>query len=245
MSMFPSNINSIVDSISRSGLAFSNRYEVTFEVPAGFIKGDRQTMENLTVRCDNITIPGRSFSTTPYRFYGPARNMPYEPIYSGELTASIVLSSDMRERQFFEDWMDLICSKSNYKFEYYENYVTTLEIKVMTKDDMPSYRVFVEEAYPKMMGDVQVGYDKENDYLKQDITLSFRKYTPEYLGMPQPQNQGNRTINELLSQNSNQYTNIGGSVYSVNPLGNLSKFDPQTAQPLFRNQRGFNSNRKP
>lgn len=244
MSMFPSNINAMVDNISRSGLAFSNRYEVIFEVPAGFIKGDRQTMENLTVRCDSITVPGRSFSTTPYRFYGPARNMPYEPIYSGELTASIVLSADMRERNFFENWMDLICSKSNYKFEYYENYVTTFEVKVMTKDDLPAYRVFVEEAYPKSIGDVQVGYDKENDYLKQDIVFAFRKYTPEYLGTPQPRQQAAGGANPFLSQISGQYTNIGGSVYSVGPLGNLSKFDPQTSQPLFPNQRGFNSNRK-
>lgn len=201
--MFPSSIKLMVDNITNSSLAFGNRYEVNFAVPTGFVNGNRQTIENLIVRCDSITIPGRSFSTIPYRFYGPARNMPYEPIYSGELTASIILSADMKERQFFEDWMDLICSRSNYKFEYYENYVTTFEINVLTKQDQQSYRVLVEEAYPKQMGDIQMGYDKDNEYLKQDVTFSFRKYTPEYLGIPNPR------------------------------LGNNPNFDPQTVvQPI-------------
>jgi len=203
MSMFPSSIKLMIDNITNSSLAFGNRYEVNFAVPTGFVNGNRQTIENLIVRCDSITIPGRSFSTIPYRFYGPARNMPYEPIYSGELTASIILSADMKERQFFEDWMDLICSRSNYKFEYYENYVTTFEINVLTKQDQQSYRVLVEEAYPKQIGDVQMGYDKDNEYLKQDVTFSFRKYTPEYLGIPNPR------------------------------LGNNPNFDPQTVvQPI-------------
>lgn len=201
--MFPSSIKLMIDNITNSSLAFGNRYEVNFAVPTGFINGNRQTIENLIVRCDSITIPGRSFSTIPYRFYGPARNMPYEPIYSGELTASIILSADMKERQFFEDWMDLICSRSNYKFEYYENYVTTFEINVLTKQDQQSYRILVEEAYPKQMGDIQMGYDKDNEYLKQDVTFSFRKYTPEYLGIPNPR------------------------------LGNNPNFDPQTVvQPI-------------
>ena len=157
MAKIPSNINNIVDTITKSGLAFANRYEVTFAAPSGFGSVNRDTLEHMTIRCDSITIPGRSFSTTPFRFYGPVRNMPYEPIYSGELNASFVLSSDLQERKFFENWMDLICSQSNYKFDYYENYITDMEISVLTKDEINTYSVFVEEVYPKMLGDIQVG----------------------------------------------------------------------------------------
>ena len=109
MSQIPSNINQIWDSIKRTGVAFSNRYEILFNVPPIFNPGNISELRNLTVRCDAVTVPGRSFSTVPYRFYGPARNMPYEQIYSGEMTISMILSADMRERKFFEDWSNFIC----------------------------------------------------------------------------------------------------------------------------------------
>jgi hypothetical protein len=91
MAFVPSNINELINSITQSGLAFSNRYEVMINTPAGFGTTNIQFIRNLMVRCDSITIPGRSLSTTPYRFYGPARNMPYEPIYAGEMTLSVIL----------------------------------------------------------------------------------------------------------------------------------------------------------
>lgn len=251
----PSNINNVVDAITKSGLAFANRYEVFFTVPNGFGVSDRDTLQYLSIRCDSISIPGRSFSTTPYRFYGPARNMPYEPIYAGELTASIVLSGDMRERKFFEDWMDLICSSSNYKFNYYDDYISDFEISVLTKDEINTYTVFVEEAYPKAIGDIQVGYDKDNEYLKQDVTFAFRKYTPQQTGYPKPkERKPPTTARELAIENaltSEKYGMINGQVYQTGyayqpgTLGNgiqFVKFDPQTAEPVFKNQRGFKSN---
>ena len=185
MSLTPSNINEITDSIIRSGVAYGNRYEVLIVPPSGLSSRNygEETKQRM-IRCDSVLIPGRALSTVPYRYYGPARNMPYEPIYAGELTMTMLLSADLRERKFFEDWIDLICSKTNYKFGFYDDYVSKIEINVLTKDEFVTYKFIVEEVYPKALGDLQVGYDKENDFLRQDITLSFRKYTPVYVGQP-------------------------------------------------------------
>jgi hypothetical protein len=111
--------------------------------------------------------------------------MPYEPVYSGELSLSIILSEDLRERTFFEMWMEKICNRTNYKFGYYDDYVTDLQIMPLNKSDAISYEFIVEEAYPKAIGDLQLAYDKENDYLRQEITMCFRKYTPRYIGIQQ------------------------------------------------------------
>ena len=175
-------IGQIFEAINRSSVAFSNRYEVLFGVPQIFNTGNYDQLRNMTVRCDSVTVPGRSFSTVPYRFYGPARNMPYEAIYAGEMTLSVLLSADMRERKFFEDWFNLVCRRDDYKFQYYNDYVCDMRIDIMTRSDKPTHRFIVEEVYPKSIGDLQLSYDKDNDFLRQEVVLNFRKYSSEYIG---------------------------------------------------------------
>lgn len=192
----PSKIDDLAAQITTSGLAFSNRYEVLINTPPVLNKEESgvkpEFIRSMTIRCDSITIPGRSFSTTPFRFYGPARNMPYEQIYSGEVTMTFILSEDLRERDFFENWMKGVSRSTDYKFEYYSNYTTTMEIDVLSRDDESLYKIILEEVYPKLIGDIQVGYDKDNDFMRQDVTMCFRKYTTTYIGrQPKPEQQGN------------------------------------------------------
>lgn len=139
-------------------------------------------MRSLALRCDSITVPGRALSTAPFRIYGPARNMPYEQIYSGELTMSVILSEDLRERKFFEEWMGGVSSIYNYKMGFYNDYTTIVDVDVINRQDQGLYTFTLEEVYPKAIGDLQMGYDKDNEFMRQDITLSFRKYTPTYFG---------------------------------------------------------------
>lgn len=68
--MTDSNINNMMSSILGNGVAFSNRYEVQFYLPSDFmgIEGSLDNVRNLELRAESVTIPGRSLSTTPYRF---------------------------------------------------------------------------------------------------------------------------------------------------------------------------------
>jgi hypothetical protein len=231
MALVPSNINEMIQAIRRSGVAYSNRYELMFGIPSVFPSGNPAELKNLTVRCDAVTVPGRGFSTTPYRFYGPARNMPYEPIYSGEINISVILSADLRERKFFEDWMNFVCSRDNFKFGYYDDYITDLEITVFGKDEAPTHKFFVEEVYPKIIGDLSFANDRENEYLTQEITFGFRRYTsafyvrqfPEYNGgeFPPPsvpKNNGNglgiAALFQGIGEGASNVMNGIGSIFS-------------------------------
>lgn len=173
-----SSIMNIMSSVADSGLAFANRYEVILSIPRAVKAID---LANISLRCDSINIPGKAFSTSQYRIYGPARTMPYEVTYSGELTLSVILSADMRERRVFESWTTLVSNPENFKMGYYNNYVAdNMLIRILTKADTVVYEAVVEEVYPKSIGDLQLGYEKDNEILRQDITLAYRKYTPNF-----------------------------------------------------------------
>lgn len=235
MTFIPSNINELINSISRTGLAYNNRYEVLVNYPKTFPIKDPQDIRQIMIRCDSATIPGRSFSTTPYRLYGPARNMPYEQIYTGELNLSVILSADLRERTFFEMWMSLISSSSNYKFAYYEDYITNMEISVITKNDFATHKFIVEEVYPKTLGDIQIGYEKDNEIMKQDITLSFRKYTAQYIGPSMnPATSQSPSIQSTPQEQVHKFIKgQDGKLYRVGADGTVNGiYDPQTAFSL-------------
>lgn len=186
MAYRPSNINELVQEIQSSGVAFTNRYEVLVYTPRFMGSSRIDFMKSLSLRCDSVTVPGRSFSTTPFRYYGPARNMPYEQIYSGEVNISILLSEDLRERRFFEEWMAGVSSIYNYKMGFYSDYTSIVDIDVINRQDQSVYTFTLEEVYPKAIGDIQMGYDKDNEVARLEVTLSFRKYT-QIQRQPQPQ----------------------------------------------------------
>lgn len=215
MARTPANINQIWDDIKQSGAAYANRYEVDIPFPRVFNdpRFQKDTIQRkITVRCDSVSVPGRSLSTTPFRFYGPARNMPYEQIYSGEMNLSVILSEDLREREFFESWMNLVSNPIDYKFSFYDEYRTDINISILNRTDYNTYSIFVLEAYPKAISDIQVGYDKDNEVLRQEVTLCFRKYIPAYIGMPP----SNSALNDLIGADIANQLNQDPSV-SIQP----------------------------
>lgn len=199
MAQTPSNINQLTEEIKASGLAYTNRYEVAIYPPAVMNVSKLDEIRSMSLRCDSVTIPGRALSTVPFRIYGPARNIPYEQIYSGEINLSFMVSEDLRERNFFEIWMAGISNLSNYKMQFYDDYVSTMEIDVLSRDNDESRFTFtIEEVYPKAIGDLQVAYDKDNEFLRQDITMSFRKYSAAMKPQKKPPAEPENKIASLL-----------------------------------------------
>ena len=153
-------IGHIFDAINRSSVAFSNRYEVLFGVPPIFNTGNYDQLQNMTIRCDSVTVQGRSFSTVQYRFYGPARNMPYEAIYAGEMTLSVLLSVYAREK-ILEDWFNLCVPRDDTNFS-----TTTItfatENRQLTKSDQTPR--FVVEECTQIYSDLQMDTTKTTIY---------------------------------------------------------------------------------
>lgn len=174
-----SKVENIVSNILDNGFLTSNRYVAEFLLPPAMAR-ERPSMPNLMIRCANVTVPGRNISTVGYRIYGPARQMPYEILYGGEITLNYILSRDMSERGFFEAWMNAVVSNDDFKLGYYDDYIGTLAIHVLDRSDQVAYVSLVEEVYPKNIGDLSLANDRENEYLTQEVTLGFRKFTSQF-----------------------------------------------------------------
>jgi hypothetical protein len=183
MGMIPNNMafQDFVSNIHAGLLVDSNRYEIKLILPPSLISayslgGVDNPIIVVQLRCNDIRIPGRSVSTLPYRQYGPARNIPYEQIYSSEIEISFILDIFMSQRKLFDNWMNLMTDRNSYKMGYYDSYVGDLIISMLDRQGTQIHTIKLLEVYPKIIGEIMVGNDKNDQAAIQDITLCYRKW---------------------------------------------------------------------
>jgi len=84
------------------GIQSPARYEALFTAPG---------LPSFTCYPENITLPPRSFQTTPFTNWGPDYNIPTKREY-GECAMSFILLQDWFERRYFESWMNKVIPTS-------------------------------------------------------------------------------------------------------------------------------------
>ena len=93
--------------IAQNGLARKNRYKVHVE-GIGPNKAIRNVpgldLSTLNLMCESIAFPAQNLRSTPDTLrFGPEREQVQGVTY-GEITASFICSTDLREKIFFEEW---------------------------------------------------------------------------------------------------------------------------------------------
>lgn len=104
------SIERMLGELNKSGLATSSHFEV-------FIHGGKGIGEQeLRFRVDSIDLPGRTFAPIDHKFtnMGPVNRIPGQQFYS-DVTATVLLSEDMREKEYFEWWHEKICNTGAYE----------------------------------------------------------------------------------------------------------------------------------
>ena len=112
-------------STSYGGLVKSARFAVQI-VPSGtgsFLTqlGYGDFIRQLTYLCESAEFPGRGFNMADMRYYGPNFKIPYQTDYQ-ETAMTFLCRTDSYERQFFDDWMEIINPTSTFDFAYKDNY---------------------------------------------------------------------------------------------------------------------------
>ena len=101
----PFTINEFTSELNKHGVAKSSDFSVIVSAPPQVNNGAETW---LPLRIESVNMPSRSLMTIEQRYHGPTRFMPYSVIHT-PVTISVILSEDMREREFFMRWQD-ICS---------------------------------------------------------------------------------------------------------------------------------------
>ena len=142
---------------------------------------ERDLAPQITLMCTNITMPSRTFTTQPYRIAGAPYKYPTSVQYS-DVTATFIGDKFLRLRQFFEVWQSSMYDNLNGMFEFYDNYISNIDIfqlgqfDALNDRDSITYGVRMRECFPSAIGDIQYDSGGNNQYVAINVTFSYRDW---------------------------------------------------------------------
>ena len=173
--------------IGKQGLARKNRYKVYVEGigPNKAIKKvPSLDLATLNLMCESIAFPAQNLRSTPDTLrFGPEREQVQGVTY-GEITASFICSTDMREKRFFEEWHKLVFNQDSWEVSYYDQFIGSMQIIQDDRKDDAAYAVKLFEVYPKTITQMDVGYAQNDAYHSLSIEFQYHKWREVHTPVP-------------------------------------------------------------
>jgi hypothetical protein len=188
------NVQNMISSLNKSGIAKSSHFEVYISGPEDFDGAER----DMVFRADSAELPGRSLITIEHKFtnIGPFNKIPYGQIYS-DVVLTFLSSEDMREKYYFELWQENIMntggfeqingrfSRSGFSIKYFDSYLGTVNIRQYGQNGSLRSVHQLREAYPISIAPVTVNWNDETP-IKLSITFAYKNYSCVFYRSDQP-----------------------------------------------------------
>ena len=173
---------------SPDGFAKNNRWEIIITPPTGY-RGSNQsgnifapimqqnTGEGVTqkvgVMCEAFSFPGRNLTSTPdSNLYGPEREM-VDGYTFGDISSTFRLSSDHKEKQFFDTWQRLAYNPQDFSIGYYYDYIGEIRLYQLDEKDQRRYGIKLLECFPKTVDQMAVT-QSAGDLQRVNVTWAYR-----------------------------------------------------------------------
>ncbi len=135
--------------------------------------------------CNAIEMPERTIETKEIRHHGTPYKLAFD-FKSADITATFMCDKFLRERSYFETWQSAVFSTKSNNFNFYDNYVSDINIFQLgqfasrnERDDI-TYAVKLFECYPKTIGPVAYSY-QNNEVQTFQVTFTFRYWVNYFL----------------------------------------------------------------
>lgn len=137
-----------------------------------------QNVRRVNAFCSEISMPSREAVTSEIKHNGPTRKFVYD-YKSTPITATFYTDKFLRERTYFELWQKAAFSNTTHNFNFYNDYVSPVDIfqlgqfaSKQERDDV-TYGVRLLDCYPKTISDVTYSHTT-NEIQTFDVTFEFR-----------------------------------------------------------------------
>jgi hypothetical protein len=128
--------------------------------------------------CKSINMPEREVVMKETRHNGPPRKFVID-FKSAAINATFYCDKFLRERTYFELWQQSAFSLKTFNYNFYDNYVSDVNIfqlgsfNTRNERDATTYAVKLFDCYPKVIGPVEYDY-AQNEVQTFQVTFEFR-----------------------------------------------------------------------
>ncbi len=181
----------------KGGLSQGNRFNVIFSPPQhsllnldpeailGSLASGSFSVKNLindprdiSFLCQKTSIPGRNISTWEYTTVGHTQSFPYT-ILDTSISMDFIITNDFYIRKMFDNWMNGIYNPNKHRVGLRDNYSTDVVIQVLDNNNIPTYGVRLEKAYPKTISALDLDNSGTGSMQTMSVTWEYDKYVPE------------------------------------------------------------------
>lgn len=175
--------------INSTGWARNSHFEL--EVGGDILSkvgGGFAMSSSMAFRCSTAIMPGRNIENVAYRDYGVPYKMGIEANYV-DMQIGIILSPDLREREFFMRWQDLVGGmhrnpglsasqrRTQFNVGYYDDYVCKRGITVYKLDQQgfKTYAVDLMDSYPAQITGLSLDWSSDVASIL-NVNMSYRYF---------------------------------------------------------------------
>jgi hypothetical protein len=168
-----SSINDFKSSF-QSDLARPSRFDVNINTPLVLLPyiGDAK---RLVYRCDTAQLPGRTFATAEQKIgSNPIEKYPYLTTYN-DIDLTFIVEDNMKQKLFFDRWLELINPSFNFNYQYKQNYATVININQYDSTNNLTYSVDLFDAYPISVNQLDLDWSSDG-YHKLSVTFAYTRW---------------------------------------------------------------------
>ena len=187
---------------STDGFAKTNRWELIITPPTGN-RGNNSTgnifapimsqntgegvVQKAALMCESFSFPGRNLDSQPdSNVYGPEREL-VNGYSFGDISSTFRLSSDHKEKQFFDTWQRLAYNPQDFSIGYYYDYIGEIRLYQLDEKDKRRYGIKLLECFPKTVDQMAVTQGA-GDLQRVNVTWAYRYWLSlaDERNMPRP-----------------------------------------------------------
>lgn len=175
-----SNIEVFKSAISKSGVSNLSNFSCIISAPIG----QNDTSRDLQLRIEAVEVTGRNANIVEDLTGGfPTKIVMGSTM--NEMPISVILSEDLREKKFFEDWQDKAfgnyrqgsLNQFMYNPKFYKDYVGTVIVNIENEQGDITHTVEYIEAFPAIIGNISYSWESGQTIAKLSVTLIFKRFT--------------------------------------------------------------------
>lgn len=221
-------LQDFISHIRETGLPLGSHYLVEFN------RGEDQSVQMLV---DQVNMPGINIMTTEMRTFGEIIESAYGITYN-PVTVSVLVDNNGNAIKFFHDWVNSVYDRDTRYVGYKSDYVADITITFQDRNDGTVYKVILEGAYPKTVGDVQLDHSSR-DVVRLSVTFVYDRWSKQ--DGEAAAIDGQRSINPDLVNSDSAMPDILSIINSDNPYmpDNLQFNDGRYSNAYIDNQVGL------
>ena len=170
------NITDFITRINDRGVSRANRMAIKINVPLGLLSilNYKNKDDYLTYYAESVAMPGVEFTTTAFYYGGPPVTVPTRSEYR-DVAISFIADDHMRQKQFFDSWINYINPKENkFDFRYRDDYIGTIDIHQISEDGRyVSYGIRLFEVFPISINEIKSSW-ADQEPIRIDVSFSYR-----------------------------------------------------------------------